>query len=59
MLNLADDLMLVMETTWPSIAITLVAVISLRITYLIKNKHKFILYEELLALIFIVYLLFF
>ena len=59
MFNLADDLMLVMETTWPIIAITLVAVISLRITYLIKNKHKFILYEELLALIFIVYLLMF
>lgn len=59
MFNLADDLMLVMETTWPIIAITLVAVISLRITYLIKNKHKFILYEELLALLFIVYLLMF
>ena len=59
MFKLANDVMFVMETTWPIVAITIVAIISLRITYIIKNKKRFILYEELLGLIFIIYILMF
>ena len=59
MFKLADDLIFVMENTWPIVTITVIAILSLRVTYLIKNKHKFILYEELLALLFIIYLLMF
>ena len=54
---ITENLMFVMETTWPVVLITVIAVISLRITYIIKNKQKFILYEELLSLIFIIYIL--
>ena len=59
MFKLANDLKFVMETTWPIIAITIVTIVSLRVTYIIKNKNKFILYEELLGLIFIIYILMF
>ena len=43
MVNLANNLLLLMENTWPIIVITVITIISLRITYLIKNKTKFIL----------------
>lgn len=59
MVNLAKDAANVIDTTWPIVIITLISVVSLRITYLIKTKHKFILYEELLSLLFIIYLLMF
>lgn len=59
MFNLASDLLLVMTSTWPIVTITVIAIVSLRVTYLIKNKSKFILYEELLTLIFVIYLLMF
>jgi len=45
------------EFTWPMIAISVVILISLRISHLIKNKQKFIFYKEMLMLIFIVYIL--
>ena len=44
MVNLAKDAANVIDTTWPIVIITLISVVSLRITYLIKTKHKFILY---------------
>ncbi len=56
---LADNLMFVMENTWPIVLVTVISVVSLRITYVIKNKKKFILYEELLSLIFVIYILMF
>jgi len=59
MFKLANDVMFVMETTWPIVAITVVALVSLRVTYLLKNKKRFVLYEELLALIFVIYILMF
>ena len=57
--KLFRDIMFVMETTWPIIAITTIALITLRITYIIKNKKKFIVYEEILKLISIIYILMF
>ena len=53
------DMMYVLETTWPIVAVTIISLISLRITYVIKNKKKFIVYEELLKLIFVIYILMF
>lgn len=47
----------VMEFTWPMVFISIVIIASLRITYLFKNKEKFILYKELLMLAFIIYIL--
>ena len=59
MFKLANDLVLVMENTWPIVTITTLAIMSLRVTYLIKNKRKFIFYEEVLSLLFVIYLLMF
>ena len=59
MFNLANDLVLLMENTWPIVSTTIIAIISLRITYVIKNKSRFILHEELLTLLFVIYILMF
>lgn len=47
----------VLNDTWPMIVLTCVVLISLRLTYLIKNKKKFIISNELMMLTFIVYIL--
>ena len=49
MFKLANDILNVMESTWPIVAVTVMAIVSLRITYYIKTRKKFILYEELLG----------
>lgn len=54
---LSNTLKGVVDFTWPMIIISVVIIISLRITYLIKNKERFVLYKELLALSFIIYIL--
>ena len=59
MVNLANNLLEVMHLTWPIVTVSVIAIISLRITYLIKYKPKFVLYEEILTLIFIIYILMF
>ncbi len=43
--------------TWPMIVISVVVLVSLRVTYLIKNKIRFVLYKELLMLCFVIYIL--
>ncbi len=47
----------VIDMTWPMVIISVVIVVSLRITYLIKNHQKLVLYKELLMLSFIIYIL--
>lgn len=47
----------VVNFTLPMILISSIIIISIRITYLIKNKKHFTLYKELLALTFIIYIL--
>ena len=47
----------VLRDTWPMIALTCVVLISIRLTYLIKNKQKLIISNELMMLTFIVYIL--
>jgi len=43
--------------TWPMIVIFTVILSSIRITYLIVKKEKFVLYKELTYLLFVIYLL--
>lgn len=47
----------VIPDIWPMLIIILVIIISLRIAYLIKKHKKFELHKEIIALIFIVYIL--
>ena len=42
---------------WPSLIICCVIIISLRVTYLINNKIKFVFYKEILMLGFIMYII--
>ena len=42
MFKLANDILDVMESTWPIVAVTVMAIVSLRITYYVKTKKKFI-----------------
>ncbi|MEG0994841.1 MAG: hypothetical protein RSE91_02605, partial [Bacilli bacterium] len=45
----------VIEMTFPFVFISIVILISLRITYLIKTKTKFVIHKELFMLFFIIY----
>lgn len=47
----------VISLAWPMVLISIVILVSLRITYLIKNRKHFYLYKELLMLSFIIYIL--
>lgn len=47
----------VINFTWPMILISMVIMISFRLCYIVKNKEEFILYKELMMLIFAVYIL--
>ena len=51
------ELMSLLEFSWPMIAIGVIIAVLLRTTYLIVNKQKLILHEELLKLCFIIYIL--
>jgi glycopeptide antibiotics resistance protein len=42
---------------WPMLLLFCIVIITLRITYLIVNHKKFILYKELISLSFIIYIL--
>ncbi|MEG2251108.1 MAG: VanZ family protein [Bacilli bacterium] len=54
---LREQILEVILNTWPMILICMVIIITLRITYFIKNKTKPIIYKELLSAAFIVYVL--
>lgn len=47
----------VVNFTWPMLIISIVIMVSVRITYIVKNKTKFVLYKELLMLVFAIYIL--
>ena len=49
----------VVTFTWPMIIISMVVLISCRLSYLIKNRdtERFVLYKELLMLSFVIYIL--
>lgn len=47
----------VIDMAWPMVLISVVIIVSLRLTYIIKNRKHFTLYKELLMLSFIIYVL--
>lgn len=47
----------VINTTWPMVAISIIIIVSLRISYIVKNHEKIIIYKELTMLTFIIYIL--
>lgn len=47
----------IINEIWPTTLICLVILVALRLTYLIKNKQKIVLYKELLSLWFIIYII--
>lgn len=47
----------IITNNWPMLLIFIVIVTSLRITYLIINHERFIFYKEILALLFVIYIL--
>ncbi len=55
--NIKDIVDQTLSYTWPMIVISIVIVVSLRIVDIIIKKEKIVLYQELLKLFFIVYIL--
>lgn len=47
----------IFKNSWPMILIFTTILSTIRITYLVKNKKKFIFYKEILTLSFVVYIL--
>ncbi len=47
----------IFDATWPTIIISMVIIISMRLIYLIKYQKQIILYKELIDLLFIIYVL--
>jgi len=52
-----DTIQAVIDLTWPILVICSVVLISVRLSYIIKNKEKFVFYKELLMFTFIIYIL--
>ena len=47
----------VIDITWPMVLISCVVIVSLRVSYLIKNHEKFVIYKEVLSLSFLIYIM--
>lgn len=47
----------VIDFTWPMVIISVIIMVSFRITYLIKSHEKIVIYKELSMLVFAVYIL--
>ena len=54
---LSNTIQGVVNLTWPMIIISSIILVSLRITYIFKNREKVSIYKELLMLSFIIYIL--
>ena len=55
--TISNSLKEVLHGTWPMIVITCIVLISIRLTYLLKNKQKMNVGKEIIMLTFIVYIL--
>ncbi len=51
-----DAVLEIFGQAWPMIVIFTIILSSMRITYLILNKEKFVLYKELTTLLFLIYI---
>ena len=54
---LRDSILEIFAETWPTILISTVILVSMRVVMLIKNKEEIVLYRELMSLLFIIYVL--
>lgn len=54
---LKDMVLDIFGASWPTIILCSIILCSIRITYLIVNKQKFIFYKELTYLLFVIYIL--
>ena len=54
---LSNTIQGVVNFTWPMIIISIVILVSFRLTYLLKNHERLVLYKELLMLSFVIYIL--
>ena len=52
-----QNLIEILGEVWPTILISSVIIISMRITYIIKNEKEFVLYKELMSFVFVIYVL--
>lgn len=52
-----ETILEIFNAVWPMIIICSVIIVSMRLTYIFKNKVKIVLYEELLGLLFIIYVM--
>ena len=54
---LRNQMINIFEAMWPTLIISMVIIISMRVVYLFKNKKEIVLYRELVSLLFIIYVL--
>ena len=54
---LRQSLIEILGEVWPTIMISSVIIISMRITYIIKNKQRFVFYREFFSFVFVIYVL--
>ena len=54
---LSNTIQGVVSFTWPMVLISTIIIVSFRIAYVLKNHIKFVLYQDLLMLSFIIYVL--
>ena len=52
-----EHLLWVFDSMWPTLVISSVVIITLRIWYIIKNKKPFLLYHELIMFSFMIYIM--
>ena len=52
-----NELLQILNNTWPTLALCIIILSTLRIMQLLKNNEKIILYKEFINLLFIIYIL--
>ena len=57
LVELKEQVLLILEYSWPMIAMAVIVAITVRVGYLRKNNEKAILYKEIFNLLFILYIL--
>lgn len=55
--SLYDNFKTILSMTWPVVFISMIVLVSLRITYIFKNKKEFKLYDEIMMFFFVFYVL--
>ena len=53
----SDNIKAILIDMWPTILLITVVAFSMRLTYVFKNKEKFVLYKDLMFYFFITYIL--